>query len=284
MPVQRLSWYMQAARVLGYLLLVIAALTMVVPFVWMITTSLKLSGSEFAYPPELFPREFHFENYAKLFVLVPFLRYFLNTLIVTFAVVMGQLVICSMAAYAFSRLTFIGRNTLFLLYLATMMIPWQITLIPLFLIVYKLGWVNTYVGLIVPSLSNVFGIFLLRQAFLGTPGEYQEAARVDGASEWLIYRRLFLPLNKAAMTTLGVFTFMGSWTDLLWPVLMSRSQTMRTLEVGLAYFNSSVSTFKQTNWPIMMSAAVVVMLPVLIVYFLTQRFFVEGISMTGLKG
>ncbi len=284
MAVESRSISRKATRVLGLLLLSVAALSMVTPFVWMITTSLKASGSEFAYPPEILPREFHFENYVKLFVLVPFLRYFLNTLIVTVSVVGGQLLICSLSAYAFSRLTFMGRNALFLLYLATMMIPWQITLIPLFLIVYKLGWVNTYIGLIVPGLSNVFGIFLLRQAFLGTPGEYQEAARTDGASEWRIYASLFMPLNQAALTTLGVFTFMGVWTDLLWPVLMSRSQGMRTLEVGLAYFNSSVSVFRQVNWPIMMSAAVVVMLPVLIMYFLTQRFFVEGISITGLKG
>ncbi len=270
-------------RLVAYGFLSIIAFTMVIPFIWMITTSLKLSGTEFAYPPEIIPREFHFENYVKLFTLVPFFRYFVNTLIVTAATVSGQLVICALSAYAFARLNFIGRNVIFLLYLATMMIPWQITLIPLYLIVYKLGWVNTYIGLIVPALSNVFGIFLLRQSFLGTPAEYQEAARIDGASELHIFGRIFIPLNQAAVLTLSVFTFMGVWTDLLWPVLMSRSQNMRTLEVGLAYFNSSVSTFTQTNWPIMMSAAVTVMLPVIVVYFLTQKYYVEGISMTGIK-
>lgn len=269
---------------LGYLLLVVVALSMVVPFIWMVTTSLKPSGTEFAYPPEIFPTSFEYQNYIKLFTLVPFSRYFVNTVIVTVFTVLGQLVICSLAAYGFARLNFMGRDTIFVLYLATMMIPFQITLIPMYLIVYRLGWVNTYLGMIVPSLSSTFGIFLLRQSFMGVPRDYQDAARIDGANEWRIYWQVFLPLSVPVLTTLGVFAFMGSWTDLLWPMLMARAQEMRTLEVGLAYFNSTTSSFRQTNWPLMMSAAVVVMLPVLIVYFFTQRFFVEGITMTGIKG
>jgi multiple sugar transport system permease protein len=268
----------------GYLVLITAALTMVVPFIWMVSTSLKASGTEFAYPPEIFPTSFEYANYVKLFILVPFARYFSNTIFVTAFTVIGQLIICSMAAYGFARLNFIGRDVIFVLYLATMMIPFQITLIPLYLIVFRLGWVNTYQGMIIPAISSTFGIFLLRQSFLGVPKDYQDAARMDGATEWRIYWQIFLPLSVPALTTLGVFAFMGSWTDLLWPMLMARAQEMRTLEVGLAYFNASTTSFRQTNWPLMMSAAVVVMLPVLIVYFFTQRFFVQGISMTGLKG
>lgn len=269
---------------LGYLVLIAVALSMVVPFLWMVTTSLKPSGAAFAYPPEILPRDLDWSNYRRLFTLVPFGRYFLNTLFVTAMIVLGQLLICSMAAYGFARLNFIGRDAIFVLYLATMMIPFQVTLIPTFLMVFELGWVNTYRGLIVPGISSAFGIFLLRQAFLGVPRDYQDAARLDGASEWRIFAEVFLPLNGPALATLGVFSFMGSWTDLLWPLLIARDQELRTLELGLAYFNASTSAFQQPNWPLIMAASVVVMLPVLIVYAFAQRYFVAGITLSGVKG
>lgn len=268
----------------GYLALTIVALIMVIPFEWMIVTSLKPSGTEFSYPPQLWPSQVDWTNYTRLFTLVPFARYFANTVFVTTLIVLGQLLICSLAAYGFARLNFIGRDAIFILYLATMMIPFQVTLIPLYLMVFRLGWVNTYTGLIVPSVSSAFGIFLLRQSFLSVPRDFQDAARIDGASEWRIYAQVILPLNGPALATLGVFAFMGAWTDLLWPLLIARDKEMRTLELGLAYFNASTSAFKQPNWPLVMAAAVVVMLPVLIVYIFTQRYFVAGISLTGLKG
>jgi ABC-type glycerol-3-phosphate transport system permease component len=271
-------------KILGYAVLILVTLTMVIPFIWMVTTSVKHPNATFSYPPQILPTEFDFSNYQNLFTLVPFGRYFLNTLVVTVLTVLGQLIITSLAAYGFARLKFIGRDALFVLYLGTMMVPYQVTLIPLFLIVFGLGWVNTYQGLIVPAISSVFGIFLLRQSFLGVPRDYQEAARIDGASEFTIYRRIFLPLNGPALTTLAVFAFMGSWTDLLWPLLISRTPEMRTLELGLAFFNSSTSAFRQTNWPLVMAASVVVMLPVLIVYIFAQRYFVRGITLSGVKG
>ena len=271
-------------QVAGYLALTIVALIMVIPFEWMIVTSLKPSGTEFSYPPQLWPRQADWTNYVRLFTLVPFARYFANTIFVTTLIVLGQLLICSLAAYGFARLNFIGRDAIFILILATMMIPFQVTLIPLYLMVFRLGWVNTYTGMIVPSISSAFGIFLLRQSFLSVPRDFQDAARIDGASEWRIYAQVILPLNGPALATLGVFAFMGAWTDLLWPLLIARDKEMRTLELGLAYFNASTSAFKQPNWPLVMAAAVVVMLPVLIVYIFTQRYFVAGISLTGLKG
>jgi ABC-type glycerol-3-phosphate transport system permease component len=283
--VYKKTWYRFPLTILGYLVLILVALTMVIPFIWMITTSLRPFGSVFSYPPQLIPTSFDISNYTRLFTLVPFARYFLNTIFVTSTIVIGQLFLCALAAYGFSRLKFVGRDTIFVLYLATMMIPFQIILIPLYLMVFKLGWVNTYQGMIVPSLSSVFGIFLLRQAFLGIPKDYQDAARIDGAGEFRIFWQIFLPQTVPSLATLGVFAFMGGWTDLLWPVLIARDQLMRTLEVGLAYFNATTTTaFRQPNWPLMMAASVVVMLPVLIIYFFTQRFFVEGISMTGVKG
>lgn len=271
-------------KALGYLVIAFGSLTMVIPFIWMVTTSLKEPGTEFTYPPDIIPDTFNFSSYVDIFTLVPFARYFFNTTLVTLAVMVAQLIICSLAAYGFARLHFIGRDTIFLLFLATMMIPFQITLIPQYLMVFRFGWVNTYTGMILPGISSAFGIFLLRQAFLGVPNDYQDAARIDGASEWRIYAQIFLPLNVPALATLGVFAFMGSWTDLLWPLLIARTQEKRTLEVGLAFFNASTSAFKQVNWPLVMAASVVVMLPVLIVYIFTQRYFVQGITLTGLKG
>jgi multiple sugar transport system permease protein len=283
MITERKRWHI-IPKIIGYVVLLAVALAMVVPFMWMISTSLRPSGSAFSYPPQIFPTSWEFSNYELLFTLVPFGRYFLNTVIVTVFTVLGQVLICSMAAYAFARLRFIGRDTMFILYLATMMIPSQIILIPLYLLVYALGWINTYQGLIVPGISSVFGIFLLRQAFMGVPQDYQDAARIDGAREWTIYWKIFLPLNGPALATLGVFAFMGTWTELLWPLLIGRDQSMRTLEVGLAYFNSQTTAFQQTNWPIVMAAAVVVMLPVLIIYIFAQRYFVQGIALSGVKG
>jgi multiple sugar transport system permease protein len=282
--VQKRTAWTPVVRVIGYAVLILVALMMIVPFIWMVTTSLKPSGTQFSYPPEILPTDFDFGNYRRLFTLVPFGRYFLNTAIITGAIVIGQLIICSMAAYGFARLNFIGRDTLFVLYLATMMIPFQVTLIPTFLMVFRFGWVNTYQGMIIPGISSAFGIFLLRQAFLGVPRDYQDAARLDGASEWRIYAEIFLPLNGPALATLGVFSFMGAWTDLLWPLLIARDQNLRTLELGLAYFNASTSAFRQVNWPLMMAAAVVVMVPVLVVYAFAQRYFVKGISLSGVKG
>jgi ABC-type glycerol-3-phosphate transport system permease component len=271
-------------RFVGYAVLVMVAITMVVPFLWMITTSLKTPGTEFGFPPQILPNEFNTQSYQTLFLNLPFGQYFINTLLISLLTVVGQLIVCSLAAYGFARLNFIGRDLLFLLYLATMMIPFQITLIPLYLIVTGLGWVNTYQGLIIPGISSAFGIFLLRQSFLSIPRDYQDAARIDGANEFTIYWRIFLPLNGPALTTLAVFSFMGVWTDLLWPLLVARSENMRTLELGLAYFNARPNAFTQPNWPLLMAGAVVVMIPVLIIYFVAQRYFIQGISLSGVRG
>ena len=276
--------YAGVLRILGFATLCALALMMMAPFLWMLLTSLKTQQEAFQYPPTFLPEVPQWRNYAQLFTQVPFARYFVNTTIVTLAVVAGQVLISSLAAYAFARLKFMGRDTIFLFYLATMMVPFQITLIPLYLLVFQLGWVNTYWGLIAPGLSSAYGIFLLRQAFLTLPEELSDAARIDGASEFGIYWRIFLPLNGPALATLGVFAFLGTWTDLLWPLLIVRDERLRTLELGLAYFNSAVPQFVQPNWPLLMAAAVVVMLPIIVVYLFTQRYFVEGIAISGVKG
>jgi multiple sugar transport system permease protein len=282
--VAKVTPQMILTRIVGYGVLILVAGMMIVPFMWMVSTSLKTPGTEFSYPPQVLPTQLDMTNYQTLFQNLPFGRYFINTLVITLVTVFGQLLICSLAAYGFARLNFMGRDTIFVLYLTTMMIPFQITLIPLYLIITQLGWVNTYQGLIVPGISSAFGIFLLRQAFLNIPRDYQDAARIDGAGEFTIFARIFLPLNGPTLATLGVFAFMGTWTDLIWPLLIARSEEMRTLELGLAYFNARPNAFLQPNWPLLMAGSVVVMLPVLVVYIVAQRYFVQGIALSGVKG
>ena len=211
----------------------------------------------------------------------PFARFLWNTILVATCVVLGQLAFCSLAGYGFARLQFRGREALFFLFLATMMIPGQVTMIPAFLIVRSFGWLNTYLALIVPGLSSAFGIFLMRQFFLSLPSELDDAARLDGCSEFGLYWRIALPLSAPALATLAAFAFIATWTEFFWPLLVTSSTEMRTLEVGLSLFKDSFGT---TNWPLQMAAAVLTLIPVLVVFLLTQRFFVRGIAMTGLKG
>ncbi|MCL4708013.1 carbohydrate ABC transporter permease [bacterium] len=263
-----------------YAVLIALAVSMLLPFWWMVSTSLMTDTEVFQYPPKLLPQSPRWENYPEAMALQPFGRYFLNTIIVTFFSVAGQLLFCSMAAFAFARLRFKWRDKIFALYLATMMIPAMVTLIPAFLIITAFGWMNTYYALIAPSLSSVWGIFLLRQFFLTIPKDLEEAARLDGAHEFDIYWRIVLPLAKPALATLAIFAFMNSWKDFLWPLIVTNKTEMRPVEVGIASF----STIYALDWTHQMAAAVIVMLPIIIVFFLAQRYFVRGITLTGLKG
>lgn len=257
-----------------------AALSMVLPFLWMVSTSLMGELEVYQFPPKFFPSSARWANYAEAMTLQPFGRFFLNTGIVAAASVAGQLAFCSMAAYAFARLRFRGRETLFRVYLATMMIPAMVTLIPAFLLIVRFGWMNSYWALASPSISSVWGIFLLRQFFLTIPRDLEDAARIDGASEFAIFWRIVLPLSKPALATLAIFAFMGSWKDFLWPLIVTNRTDMRTVEVGIANF----SAMYQTDWPHQMAAAVVVMAPIVLVFFFAQKYFVRGITMTGMKG
>jgi multiple sugar transport system permease protein len=256
------------------------ALSMILPFLWMLSTSLMGELEVYQFPPRFFPSTFRWSNFAEAMALQPFARYFLNSAIVALLSVAGQLLFCSMAAYAFARLRFKGRETLFRLYLATMMIPAMVTLLPAFLLIVRFGWMNTYWALVAPSVSSVWGIFLLRQFFLTIPRDLEDAARIDGASELAIFWRIILPLSKPALATLAIFAFMGSWKDFLWPLIVTNRSDMRTVEVGIANFSSMY----QTDWPHQMAAAVVVMLPVVLVFFFAQKYFVRGITTTGIKG
>ena len=267
-------------RIATYAVLAVLGATMLIPFVWMVSTSLMTDLEVYQFPPRLLPEDPQWSNYAGALTQLPFGRYFLNTILVTLASVAGQLVTCSMAAYAFARLDFKGRDALFGLYLATMMIPTIVTLIPAFLIINAFGWMNTYWALFTPLLTSAWGIFLLRQFFQTLPRDYEDAARLDGASAWTIYWRIILPLSRPALATLAIFAFMNAWKDFLWPLIVTTDNDMRTVEVGIAMFSSIYGT----NWPYQMAAAVVVLVPILVAFFLTQKYVIEGISLTGLKG
>ena len=267
----------------SYVLMLSVALLTATPFAWMVIASLHPSHGALPTPAHLLPDRLHFENYSDVLSMgaTPFLRFLWNTCVVAVTVVAGQLLLCSMAGYGFARLRFRGREGVFFLFLATMMIPGQVTMIPAFLVVRAFGWLDTYWAMIVPGVSSAFGIFLLRQFFLTLPRELDDAARIDGCSEFDIYRRVALPLSGPALATLAAFAFIATWTDFFWPLLVTSTTEMRTLEVGLSLFKDSFGT---TNWPLQMAAAVLVLIPVLVVFLFTQRFFVRGIAMTGLKG
>ncbi len=253
---------------------------MIVPFLWMLSTSLKVDQYVLTMPPQFFPRPLTLRSYVRLAELFPIGRMFFNSLLVATLTTLGQLVTCSMAAYAFARIRFKGSNVLFLIYLATLMIPFQVTITPLFILMRYLGWINTYQGLILPGVFSAFGTFLLRQFFLTIPRELEEAAFIDGASRWTVYWHIILPVGKPALATLGVFSFMGSWNAFLWPLFVVRDVELMTLPVGLATLHGRWLT----QWNLVMAGTVITVVPMLAVYLLAQQYFVRGVVLSGIKG
>jgi multiple sugar transport system permease protein len=259
--------------------MLVVALTMLAPFFWMISTSLMDELEVYQFPPPLVPDSPQWDNYVGALTARPFGRYFLNSFVFAVVVVVGQLLTSATAGYAFSRLRFRGRDRLFLAYLSTMMVPAVVVLIPRFLLIDALGWVDTYVGLVSTELVSVWGIFLMRQYFRSVPRELEDAARIDGARPWRIFFNIALPLARPALATLALFAFIEAWKNLLWPLIATRSIDMRTVEVGIASFHGTFVT----NWPYQMAAAVTAVVPIIILFAFTQRFFVRGIQMTGFK-
>ena len=267
--------------VLGYLGLVAAALFFLLPLVWIVVTSLKMPDELFQYPPRWWPVHPTLQNYTFLFSKMPFIRYSLNSLEVAGLSTLGNLISCSLAAYAFARLRFAGRSTLFYALLATLMIPYQVVMIPVFILMRTLGWVDTYYPLIIPwFLGGAFGTFLLRQFFLTIPNELDDAAKIDGCGAFGIYWRIYLPLAGPALTALAIFVFMAQWNDLLTPVIYLSTPGKFTLTLGLAFFKGTVVT----RWNLIMAGAIISAVPILIIYAAAQRYFVQGITLTGLKG
>ena len=275
-PRRRPDGWWRVGQYSGIALLV---LVMALPFLWMVATSLMDELAVFAYPPPLFPRRPRFANYLDAWRALPFGRFYLNSLIFSLAVVVGQVTTSALAAYAFARLRFPGRDRIVVLCLGVLMVPGILLLIPRFLIINALGWVDTYPGLISTELVSVWGIFLLRQFFQSIPQELEDAARLDGASEWTIFTRIVLPLSRPALATLALFAFVDAWKNFQWPLIATRSLEMRTVEVGIASFHSLYSS----NWPYQMASAVTAIAPILLIFALAQRTFVRGIQLTGLK-
>lgn len=263
-----------------HLILFPLALLMVMPMLWMVITSFETLNETRHFPPILVPSGVRWQNYTQVLEQAPFTRWMLNTVVVTTAVVVANLFFCSLAGYAFARIKFFGRDVVFILVLATLMIPFQVILIPTFLIVRKLGLIDTLPVLIVPNLAGAFGIFLLRQFFRTLPIELEEAARIDGASRLGVLFKIVLPLSGPALATLAVITFLWEWNDFLWPLVTIYSPSNMTLQLGLTTFQGA----HQTNTHYLMAATVMSMVPILLLFFSAQRYFIRGIATTGLKG
>ncbi|RED61911.1 carbohydrate ABC transporter permease [Cohnella phaseoli] len=261
--------------------MIVCCILFIFPFLWMALTSFKTPQEIFQWPPRMFPKEWSFSNYQEVLTAVPLLRMLLNSLFVAVAVTAGTLLFSSLAAYSFARLRFKGKDLLFSMYLGTMMVPLMVTLIPTFVIMRKLGMVDTYYALIVPGFfGNAFGTFLLRQFFMTIPRQLDEAARIDGCGYFGIYSRILMPLMKPALASLFIFTFMGVWNDFLWPLVVIQTESVKTITLGLASFQGLYTT----KYHLLMAAAMISVLPVLVAYISSQRYFIEGITLTGLKG
>ena len=268
------------SAIVSHTILLAGALTMIIPFIWMLSTSLKAPGQTFVYPPQFIPDPIVTDNYPNMWQALPFSRFFVNSLKIASLSTLGQLLTCSMGAFAFSVLKFRGRDLLFLALLATLMVPYQVTLIPTFILFSKLGWVGTHLPLWVPAFwGGAFGTFLLRQFYLGIPLDLAESARIDGANIFQIFRHIYLPLSKPAMATLAIFTFMWSWNDLLNPLIYVSKLDQLTLTIGMSLFQNQYGG----KWTLMMAAAVVSILPILIIFFMAQKYFIRGIALTGVK-
>jgi len=250
------------------------------PLIWMVLSSFKSASEIVAIPPTLLPAVFTVANYETVFARLDFGRYFLNSALVAVAATAAVLYTSSSAGYVFAKYRFPFKEPIFLLLLSTMMIPFAVVMLPLFLVVNSFGWVNTYQGLIVPVSVSAFGIFMMRQFIESIPTELVEAARIDGASEWWVYARVILPLSLSPLAVLAIFHFSYVWDSFLWPLIVLNDSELFNLSLGLATFRGLYST----QWSYLMAASVVVLMPCLILYFIAQRFIVEGITLTGLKG
>ena len=270
------------SQITAHALLIALSFVFSVPFLWLVSSSLKPNEQLFKIPPVWIPKPFMWSNYPEALTYIPYFRYLKNTAYICTFTVIAMTVSCSLVAYGFARIRWPGRETAFMIVIATLMLPYAVTMIPTFLIFKRLGWVNTFAPLTVPALTgSPFNIFLLRQFFLGIPMELTDAAKIDGCSEFGIYRRIIVPLAKPAMATVALFTFLASWNDFLGPLIYLINTPERwTIALGMYGFLS----YRFTEWGLLMAAATVTTLPVIVLFFFTQRTFIQGITLTGLKG
>ncbi|KPJ72425.1 hypothetical protein AMJ52_06350 [candidate division TA06 bacterium DG_78] len=267
------------AKILIHIALILGAIWMLLPFFWMVSTSLKTQMEALKFPPNIVPEVFEFMNYVEAFKQVDFSRYFLNTIIMTISTTLLVFVTSSLAAYAFARLKFYGRELLFTLFLAMMMIPIPVYLVPSYVILSRLGWIDTFLALIIPWSTNIFSIFLLRQHFKTIPQELFDAAKIDGLNHLQILKNIVLPLSKAVLVTVGIFQIVTNWNSFLWPLIVTHSDSMRTIQTGLAYFAQAEST----NYPLLCAASTFTTMPLIILYFFVQKQIMESYARAGLK-
>lgn len=271
----------KVSTIILHVLLILASVVMFGPFLWMAFSGLKDLAQIFQVPPTLFPNPWRWENISRSLTAMPFDKAYINSAYISVIVVLSQLLTCSMAAFSFAKIDFPFRNVLFILFLSMLMVPEQVTIVPLYIILKNLGWLDTHLSLIVPdALFSAFGVFLLRQFFMGIPRDLSEAAYVDGANMWKIYWRIMVPLIRPALASLAIVSFLGNWNSFFKPVIFLSSTDNFTVPLML-------STFKGlyvTDWTLMMSGSAIAVMPVLLVYLVLQRNIIEGISMTGIKG
>lgn len=266
-------------KILLYAGLVIGAILFLLPFFWMISTSLKPPDEIYVLPPKWIPSRLMWENYSKALSAAPFGRFILNTFFVAATVIIGQLIVAVPAGYAFARLRFPGKEILFMIFLSTMMIPGQVLMIPLYILIKNFGWLDSFYALIVPPLASAFNIFILRQFFTTIPFELEDAARIDGCGRIGVVLRIILPLCKPVVSTIIVFTFMWQWNNFFWPLIVISSKELHVVQIGLSYFSSAHGT----EVSLLMVASLIVILPVIIVFALAQRTFIQGIALGGMK-
>ncbi|AJE87601.1 MULTISPECIES: carbohydrate ABC transporter permease [Streptomyces] len=264
----------------AHLVLSLGAVLTVFPLLWQVLTSFKSFGESTRVPPTIWPHHWEWSNYATVFDSIPFTEQFLNTLLMALLRTAAQLLLCSLAAYAFARIRFPGRQTIFLAFLAVLMVPGELFLLPQYQIMQNLGWLNSMQALVVPGMFSAFGTFLLRQFFMGLPVEVEEAARLDGANPFTVYWRIALPLARPGLLALGILTFLWSWNDLMWPLIVNTDPEQMPLSAGLA----SLQGAHLTDYPVLMAGSLLATLPVIVVFMVMQRQFIQGIAFSGMKG
>ena len=268
--------------VVAWLILGVGGAMTMLPFLWMVSTSLKTLGEVYTFPPTFIPEQIQWSNYVQAWRKLPFQQFFLNSTLVSVCITIGQLFTSSLAGYSFARLRYPGRDTIFLAYIATMMVPFAVVMIPLYVLMRTFGWVDTLEALIVPGLFSAYATFLVRQFMITIPAELEDAARIDGCSFFRVYWTIIMPVSKPVLVTLAIWAFMSSWNSYLWPLIILSSTANKTLPLGLAMFRARQPL--RTLWNLVMATATFSIMPILILFVLGQKYYVQGIVTTGLKG
>ncbi len=270
----------KGTRIAVEIILLIFVIIINVPFFWMISTSFKIESDVLAYPPKLFPTKINLGGYKYIWTLVPFARYFINTVFVSVSIAVSKIILASMAAYAFAKIPFKGKNTIFFIFLGTMMIPMEVIIIPNYITLNIIGWLDTYLALIVPFMVGAFSIFLLRQFFMQIPRDLDDAAVLDGCGRVRYLFTIIYPLSKPALLTVGLYAFLSSWNSFLWPLIVTNSDKMRVIQIALKALQDSW----MIDWTSLTAASTIATVPIIVIFFFVQRQFLEGIAITGMKG